>query len=152
MQNQIQKKRQRMFWIQSITLTLLLVITCITFLSYNEMHLGKTIKVFFAPFLSLVPLVFVLTIVRDWIHRFSENDFSKKEIIRYTAITMAVATAFTALTWYIAHITATEIMIAVIIAVLSIISFISIKVRDIMGMSILTGVSEGIIAYMVFLF
>jgi hypothetical protein len=149
---QVQTKRMRLFWIQSGILTLLLIITCITFLSYNSMHIDKMIKIFFAPFLSLVPLIFVLTVIKDWIQKFSEQEFTKKEIIKYGLISLGVSIAFTFLTKYISGITATEIMIAVMIAIMSIISFISIKVRDIMGMSILTGVAEGIIAFMVFVF
>ncbi|MBC7865209.1 MAG: hypothetical protein IAF38_19700, partial [Bacteroidia bacterium] len=138
--------------IQSGILTIMLIITCITFLSYNTMHLDKVIKIFFAPFLSLVPLIFVLTVIKDWIQKFSEQEFSKKEIIKYSVITLVVAVGFTFLTKFISSVTATEIMIAIMIAIMSMISFISIKVRDIMGMSLLTGVGEGIIAYMVFIF
>jgi hypothetical protein len=152
METNVQRKRMRLFWMQSGILTLLLIITCITFLSYNDMRLEKVIKIFFAPFLSLVPLIFVLTIIKDWIQRFTDQEFSRKEIIRYAVLSLAISVGFVFLTKYISSITATEIMIAVMIAIMSIISFISIKLRDIAGMSVLTGVAEGIIAYMVFIF
>lgn len=148
----VQRKRLRLFWIQSGLLTLLLIITCITFLSYNQMHLEKAIKIFFAPFLSLVPLIFVLTIIKDWIQRFSEKEYTRKEILTYSAVSAFISGLFSLLTFYISRITATEIMIAVMIAIMSVITFISIKVRDIIGMSVLTGVAEGIIVYMVFIF
>ena len=152
MENNVKKRRELFFWVQMGVLSLLMIVTTITFLSYNSLHIEKGIKVLFAPFLSLVPLLFILTIIRDWIKKFNDADFSKKEIIKYSLISLGTCIAFAGITKVISLVTATEILVAIIIAVMSSISFISIKVRDIFGMSILTGIAEGIIVYMVFFF
>lgn len=152
MENQIQKRRELFYWIQLTILALLLIITCFTFLTYNNMQINKSIKILFAPFLSIVPLVFALSVIKDWIQKFKETDYTQQEIIRYTSITLVVAVAFVGITKLISLITATEMLVAVIIAIISILSFISMRIRDILGISIFTGIAEGIIIYMVFLF
>ncbi|MBN1599899.1 MAG: hypothetical protein JW894_16505 [Bacteroidales bacterium] len=152
MEKDIQKQRERFFWIQSGILGFLLIVTIFTFLAYNRMEVEKGIKIFFAPFLSVVPLVFALTIIKDWITRFMDQDYPRAEIIRYSIVGLITAAIFTFITKMISMITATEMLIAVMIAIISLLSFISIKVRDILGMSIITGVAEGIIIYMVFFF
>jgi hypothetical protein len=151
-ENQVNKRRELFYWIQLGILALLVIITCFTFLAYNNMQIDKSIKILFAPFLSIVPLVFALSVIKDWIQTFKETDYTRQEIIRYTTITLVVALAFVGVTKLISLITATEILIAVIIAIISIVSFISMRIRDILGMSIFTGIAEGIIIYMVFLF
>lgn len=145
-------KRERLFWIQAIILSLLLVITGFTFLFYNGLEIVKGIKIVFAPFLSVVPLIFTLTIIRDRVKNFTGKEYTRREIIRYTLITVITAILFALLTKVLSLIVAIEILIAVIIAIISVISFVSIKMRDILGISILTGISEGIIIYMVFFF
>ncbi len=152
METNAQKKRERLFWIQTAILGLLLIITIFTFLSYNNVKVEKGIKVLFAPFLSIVPLLFALTIIKDWIKTFSDGDYTRKEIIKYTLIAFITAVIFTYITKLISMITATEVLIAVMIAIISILSFISTKIRDILGISIITGIAEGIIIYMVFIF
>jgi hypothetical protein len=146
------KKREKLFWIQAAILLVLIVTVSLTFLTYNEMHIGKGIKVFFAPFLSVVPLIFLLTVIKDWVRKFSEDDYSQKEIALYSLIAVITAVVFVIMVKILSTITTTEILIAVIIAIISLLSFVSLKVRDILGMSILTGVSEGIIIFMVFMY
>lgn len=152
METNVQKKREKFFWIQTAILGFILIITIFTFLSYNDLRLEKGIKVFFAPFLSIVPLVFALTIIKDWIKNFKDQDYSKEEVIRYSIIAIVTAIAFTFFTKLISLITSTEILVAVMIAIVCFLSFLTIKVRDIVGMSIITGIAEGVIIYMVFIF
>lgn len=152
METNVQKKREKFFWIQTAILGFILIVTIFTFLSYNDLRLEKGIKVFFAPFLSIVPLVFALTIIKDWIKNFKDQDYSKDEIIRYSIIAVVTAIAFVFFTKLISLITSTEILIAVMIAIVCFLSFLTIKVRDIVGMSIITGIAEGVIIYMVFVF
>lgn len=152
MKQNIKKQRETYFWIQAGILGFLLIITVFTFLAYNNMEVEKSIKIFFAPFLSLVPLVFALSIIKDWIKQFLDREFTKSEIIKYSLIAISTAVVFTFITKLISLITETEILIAVMIAIISLLSFVSLKVRDILGMSIITGVAEGVIIYMVFIF
>jgi hypothetical protein len=152
MEKDIKKQREKFFWIQAGILGFILIVTIFTFLVYNNMEINKGIKIFFAPFLSLVPLIFALSIVKDWIKQFIDRDFTKSEIIKYSLIAIITAIVFTFITKFISLIAATEILIAVMIAIISLLSFVSLKVRDILGMSIITGVAEGVIIYMVFIF
>ena len=64
----IKKQREQFFWIQAGILGFILIVTIFTFLVYNNMEVNIGIKIFFAPFLSLVPLIFALSIIKDWIN------------------------------------------------------------------------------------
>lgn len=152
MEKNIKKQREKFFWIQAGILGFLLLVTIFTFLAHNNMKIEKGIKIFFAPFLSLVPLIFALSIIKDWIKQFLERDFTRSEIIKYSSIAIATAIVFTFVTKLISLITATEILIAVMIAIMSLLSFVSLRIRDILGMSIITGIAEGVIIFMVFIF
>jgi len=146
------KKRENLFFIQTVILAILVIIVGITFIVYNEMEVEKGVKIAFAPFLSVVPLIFTLTIIKEWMKSFIGRDYHKKEILFNALISVIITTVFVFLTYLLSRLTAAEIMIAVLIAILSIACFVGIKVRNLEGMSILTGISEGIIIYMVFIF
>ncbi|MCG8696458.1 MAG: hypothetical protein MI922_00275, partial [Bacteroidales bacterium] len=124
MSKDVQKKREKLFWMQSALLGFLIFVASLTFVSFNDMQVQKEIKIFFAPFLSLVPLIFALTVIKDWIKRFIETDYEKKDIIKYSVIAIISAVGFVFITQLLAAISATEIFIAVIIAIASILSFI----------------------------
>ncbi len=145
-------KREWLFSIQSVIVVGLLAFTTLAFFFYNGLPVIKGIKVVFAPFLSVVPLLFILSILRDLRKGFIEGDYSKKEIIKFCMITIAITIAFTGITNLLAQIGALEILLAAIMAILSIVFFIKSKIKDILGMSIITGIAEGIIVYMIFLF
>jgi uncharacterized membrane protein YhaH (DUF805 family) len=151
-QSKVQKRREKFFWIQTFILGFILIVTIFTFLTYNNMKIEKGIKVFFAPFLSIVPLVFALSIIKDWIKTFTDGEYSKGEKIKFSMIALVVAIVFTVLAKLISMVTATEILIAIMIAIICLLSFLTLKVRDIVGMSIITGIAEGVIVYMVFIF
>lgn len=148
----IQLKRERLFWLQTIILAGLVMISGLTFIFHNELVISKSIKLVFAPFLSIVPLIFIFTIIREWMRIFTNRVFSKAEIIRYSLITFSVAGAFTGITWFLDQVKDMEVLIAIIFAILSLVSFIGMKVKDVLGISYLTGIAEGLIIYMVFLF
>lgn len=145
-------KRELLFTFQSIIVTGLLAFTAIAFFFYNDLSIVKGIKVIFAPFLSVVPLLFVLSILRDLRKGFMEGNYNKSEIIKFCLITLGVTIAFTFITYLLSKINALEILMAAIMAILCIIFFLKSKIKDIMGMSIVTGIAEGIIIYMIFLF
>lgn len=145
-------KRELLFTFQSIIVTGLLTFTAIAFFVYNDLSIVKGIKVIFAPFLSVVPLLFVLSIIRDLRKGFIEGNYSKNEIIKFCVITLLITAAFTGITFLLSKINALEILLAAIMAVLCIIFFLKSKIKDILGMSIVTGIAEGIIVYMIFLF
>lgn len=145
-------KRELLFTFQSIIVTGLLVFTTIAFFFYNDLSIVKGIKVVFAPFLSVVPLLFVLSILRDLQKGFAAGNYSKSEIMRFCFIAFGVTAGFTGLTFLLSKIGALEILLAAIMAVLSTVFFLRTKVKDILGMSIITGIAEGIIIYMIFLF
>ena len=145
-------KRELLFTFQSIIVTGLLAFTAIAFFFYNDLTIVKGIKVIFAPFLSVVPLLFVLSILRDLRKGFVEGNYSKNEIIKFCLITLGVTAAFTAITFLLSKIDALEILMAAIMAILCTIFFLKSKIKDILGMSIVTGIAEGIIIYMIFLF
>jgi len=71
------KKRELLFTFQSIIVIGLLAFTAIAFFFYNQLSIEKGIKVIFAPFLSVVPLLFVLSILRDLRKGFIEGNYSK---------------------------------------------------------------------------
>lgn len=148
----VQLKRERLFWIQTMILTGLVLLSGLTFAAHNNLEISTGIKLIFAPFLSIVPLIFIFTIIREWMRIFSDRIFTKGEIIRYTLITLAVAAVFTGITYLLDGIHDMEVLIAVVFAILSLVSFIGMKVKDVLGISILTGIAEGLIVYMVFLF
>ena len=106
----------------------------------------------FAPFLSVVPLLFVLSILRDLRKGFVEGNYGKDEIIKFCLITLGITAAFTGITFLLSKIDALEILMAAIMAILCTIFFLKSKIKDILGMSIVTGIAEGIIVYMIFLF
>lgn len=145
-------KRELLFTFQAIIVTGLLVFTTIAFFFYNNLSIVKGIKVVFAPFLSVVPLLFVLSILRDLRKGFAEGNYTKDQIVRFCMITLGVTAAFTGITFVLSKIGALEILLAAIMAVLSAVFFLRSKIRDILGMSIITGIAEGIIIYMIFLF
>ncbi len=145
-------KRELLFTFQSIIVTGLLAFTAIAFFFYNDLSIVKGIKVIFAPFLSVVPLLFILSILRDLRKGFIEGNYSKQEIIKFCIITVAITVAFAGITFLLSKIGALEILLAAIIAILSTVFFLKTKIKDILGMSIVTGIAEGIIVYMIFLF
>jgi hypothetical protein len=145
-------KRELLFTFQSIIVLGLLVFTAIAFFYYNDLGIEKGIKVIFAPFLSVVPLLFVLSILRDLRKGFIEGNYSKDEIMKFALITVGITAAFTGITYLLSNIGALEILLAAIMAILSIVFFLRSKIKDILGMSIITGIAEGIIIYMIFLF
>ncbi|WP_034061699.1 hypothetical protein [Lacinutrix jangbogonensis] len=145
-------KRELLFTFQSIIVTGLLAFTAIAFFYYNDLAIVKGIKVVFAPFLSVVPLLFILSILRDLRNGFIEGNYSKQEMIKFGVITVAITVAFTGITYLLSQIGALEILLAAIIAILSAVFFLRAKIKDILGMSIITGIAEGIIIYMIFLF
>lgn len=145
-------KRELLFTFQSIIVTGLLAFTAIAFFFYNHLAIEKGIKVIFAPFLSVVPLLFILSILRDLRNGFKEGNYSKNEIIKFGIIALAITAAFTGITSLLSQIGALEILLAAIIAILSTVFFLRAKIKDILGMSIITGIAEGIIIYMIFLF
>lgn len=145
-------KRELLFTFQSIIVAGLLAFTAIAFFFYNDLSIVKGIKVVFAPFLSVVPLLFILSILRDLRKGFIEGNYSKQEIIKFCIITVAITVAFTGITFLLSKIGALEILLAAIIAILSKVFFLKTKIKDILGMSIVTGIAEGIIIYMIFLF
>jgi len=102
--------------------------------------------------LSVVPLLFVLSILRDLRKGFIEGNYTKDEIIKFCFIALGVTAAFTAITFFLSKIDALEILLAAIMAILSTVFFLKSKIKDILGMSIVTGIAEGIIVYMIFLF
>lgn len=146
------KKRELLFTFQSIIVTGLLAFTAMAFFYYNNLTIVKGIKVVFAPFLSVVPLLFILSVLRDLRKGFNEGNYSKDEIIKFGLITLGVTAAFTGITYLLSIIGALEILLAAIIAILSTVFFLRSKIKDILGMSIITGIAEGIIVYMIFLF
>ena len=145
-------KRELLFTFQSIIVTGLLAFTAIAFFFYNDLTIVKGIKVIFAPFLSVVPLLFVLSILRDLRKGFVEGNYGKDEIIKFCLITLGITAAFTGITFLLSKIDALEILMAAILAILCTIFFLKSKIKDILGMSIVTGIAEGIIVYMIFLF
>ncbi len=145
-------KRELLFTFQSIIVTGLLAFTAIAFFAYNDLSIVKGIKIIFAPFLSVVPLLFVLSILRDLRKGFVEGNYSKHEIIKFSIITLVITAAFTGITFLLSKIDALEILLAAIMAILCAIFFLKSKIKDILGMSIVTGIAEGIIVYMIFLF
>ena len=145
-------KRELLFTFQAIIVTALLAFTAIAFFIYNEPRIIKSIKVIFAPFLSVVPLLFILSILRDLRRGFKEGNYTKDEIIKFCLITAGITATFTGITFLLSKIDALEILLAAIMAVLSIVFFLRSKIKDILGMSIITGIAEGIIVYMIFLF
>lgn len=146
------EKRELLYTLQAIIVTGLLASTAVAFFFYNELAILKGIKVVFAPFLSVVPLLFVMSILRDLKKGFVEGSYSKLEVIKFCALTIAITAVFTGITFLLAKIDAFEILLAAIIAILSAIFFLKTKMKDILGMSIVTGIAEGIIVYMIFLF
>lgn len=145
-------KRELLFTFQTIIVTGLLAFTAIVFFCYNELSVIKGIKVIFAPFLSVVPLLFILSILRDLRKGFIEGNYTKNEILKFGLITVAITAVFTGITLLLSKIDALEILLAGIIAILSTVFFLRSKIKDILGMSIVTGIAEGIIIYMIFLF
>lgn len=145
-------KREFLFTIQSIIVTGLLTFTAIAFFFYNNLEIEKGIKVVFAPFLSVVPLLFILSILRDIKQGFTEGDYSKNQIIKFCITAFGITLLFTGVTFLLSKIEALEILLAALMAVLSVVFFLKIKIKDILGMSIITGITEGIIIYMIFLF
>ncbi|GAB5565336.1 MAG: hypothetical protein Wins2KO_23990 [Winogradskyella sp.] len=145
-------KRDMLFSFQTIIVAGLLTFTTIAFFFYNDLSIVKGIKVVFAPFLSVVPLLFVLSILRDLRKGFIEGNYTKQEIVKFCVITLGITLAFTGITFLLSKIEALEILLAGIIAILSIVFFLRSKIKDILGMSIVTGIAEGIIVYMIFLF
>ncbi len=145
-------KRDMLFSFQTIIVAGLLTFTTIAFFFYNDLSIIKGIKVVFAPFLSVVPLLFVLSILRDLRKGFIEGNYTKQEIVKFCLITLGITLAFTGITFLLSKIEALEILLAGIIAILSIVFFLRSKIKDILGMSIVTGIAEGIIVYMIFLF
>lgn len=146
------KKRELLFTFQSIIVIGLLAFTAIAFFFYNSLSIEKGIKVIFAPFLSVVPLLFVLSILRDLRKGFIEGNYSKKQILKFSFLTLIITAIFTAVTYFLSIIGALEILLAAIIAIFSTVFFLRSKIKDILGMSIITGIAEGIIVYMIFLF
>ena len=145
-------KRELLFTFQSIIVTGLLAFTAIAFFFYNDLTIVKGIKVIFAPFLSVVPLLFVLSILRDLRKGFVEGNYGKDEILKFCLLTLGITAAFTGITFLLSKIDALEILMAAIMAILCTIFFLKSKIKDILGMSIVTGIAEGIIVYMIFLF
>ncbi|WP_346882910.1 hypothetical protein [uncultured Algibacter sp.] len=145
-------KRELLFTFQSIIVTGLLVFATLAFFFYNHLTIVKGIKVVFAPFLSVVPLLFVLSILRDLRKGFVEGNYSKNQIIKFCLITLCITAGFTGITHLLSQIGALEILLAAVMAILSTVFFLRSKIKDILGMSIITGIAEGIIIYMIFLF
>lgn len=145
-------KRELLFTFQSIIVVGLLALTTISFFFYNDLAIEKGIKVIFAPFLSVVPLLFVLSILRDLKKGFIEGNYGRSQIIRFTVITVITTVIFTLISYLLSKIGALEILLAAVIAILSMVFFLRTKLKDILGMSLITGVAEGIIVYMIFLF
>ncbi|MFT4611298.1 MAG: hypothetical protein ACI8QQ_002641 [Psychroserpens sp.] len=145
-------KRELLFTFQSIIVTGLLAFTAIAFFFYYDLTIVKGVKVIFAPFLSVVPLLFILSILRDLRKGFQEGNYTKDEIIKFSLITLGITIAFTGVTYLLSRIDALEILLAAIMAILSAVFFLKSKIKDILGMSIITGIAEGIIVYMIFLF
>ena len=145
-------KREMLFTFQSIIVTGLLAFTAIAFFFYYDLAIVKGIKVVFAPFLSVVPLLFILSILRDLRKGFKEGNYTKDEIIKFCLVTVGITIAFTGITFLLSKISALEILLAAIMAILSAVFFLRSKIKDILGMSIITGIAEGIIVYMIFLF
>nr|WP_321229913.1 hypothetical protein [uncultured Psychroserpens sp.] len=145
-------KRELLFTFQSIIVVALLAFTVIAFFLHNDLPIVNSIKVIFAPFLSVVPLLFILSILRDLRKGFQEGNYTKDEIIKFCLITVGVTIAFTGITYLLSRIDALEILLAAIMAILSAVFFLRSKIKDILGMSIITGIAEGIIVYMIFLF
>lgn len=145
-------KRELLFTFQSIIVTSLLAFTAVAFFIYFDLKIEKGIKVIFAPFLSVVPLLFILSILRDLRKGFKDGNYAKAEIIKFCLITVGITLAFTGITFLLSKINALEILLAAIMAILSIVFFSRSKIKDILGMSIITGIAEGIIIYMIFLF
>jgi len=146
------EKRNLLFTFQTIIVTGLLAFTAIAFFFYNDLEVEKGIKVIFAPFLSVVPLLFILSILRDLRKGFIEGNYSRQEIFKFVLLTFGITVAFTVITFLLSKIDALEILLAGIIAILSTVFFLRSKIKDILGMSIVTGIAEGIIIYMIFLF
>ena len=145
-------KRELLFTFQSIIVTGLLAFTAIAFFFYYDLTIVKGIKVIFAPFLSVVPLLFILSILRDLRKGFQEGNYTKDEIVKFCLITVGITIAFTGVTYLLSRIDALEILLAAIMAILSAVFFLKSKIKDVLGMSIITGIAEGIIVYMIFLF
>ncbi|GGI55714.1 hypothetical protein [Winogradskyella haliclonae] len=146
------EKRELLFTFQTIIVAGLLAFTAIAFFFYNHLTVVKGIKVIFAPFLSVVPLLFILSILRDLRKGFIEGNYTQKEMVKFGLLTLAITIGFTGITFLLSKINALEILLAGIIAVLSTVFFLRSKIKDILGMSIVTGIAEGIIIYMIFLF
>lgn len=145
-------KREMLFGYQSIIVIIILAFTAMAFFSHNNLVIEKGIKVVFAPFLSVVPLLFVLSILRDIKKGFKEGNYSKDEIVKFGLITLAITASFTGITYLLSLIDALEILLAGIMAILSVVFFLRSKIKSILGMSIITGISEGVIIYMIFIF
>ncbi|MGB6269554.1 MAG: hypothetical protein WBF67_11160 [Olleya sp.] len=145
-------KREQLFTYQSIIVTALLAFTVFAFFSYNNLQIEKGIKVIFAPFLSVVPLLFILSVLRDIKDGFKEGNYTKQEIIKFGLLTVGVTVTFTVITFFLSKIDALEILLAAMMAILCAVFFLKSKIKDILGMSIITGIAEGIIVYMIFLF
>lgn len=145
-------KRELLFTFQSIIVTGLLAFTAIAFFFYYDLPVVNGIKIIFAPFLSVVPLLFALSILRDLRQGFKEGNYSKDEIIKFCLITVGVTALFTGITYLLAQIDALEILLAAMMAILSTVFFLKNKIKDVLGMSIITGIAEGIVVYMIFLF
>ncbi len=138
------KKRELLFTFQSIIVIGLLGFTAIAFFFYNQLSIEKGIKVIFAPFLSVVPLLFILSILRDLRKGFIEGNYDKDKIIKFSILTVVITAVFTAITYLLSNIAALEILLAALIAILSTVFFLRSKINDILGMSIITGIAEGI--------
>ncbi len=144
--------RENLFKMQTLIVTALLGLMSIAFFHYNQMNIQNHIKLLFAPFLSVVPLLFILTILKDLKKGFKEEAYTRQDIVKYSMLALIIAVVFIGVTHLLNQLDALEILIAAVIAILSGVLFVKSRVRGLLGMSLITGIAEGIIVFMIFLF
>ncbi|MGF1453164.1 MAG: hypothetical protein ACFB21_13940 [Opitutales bacterium] len=137
---------------QFVMATLLLILVAISLGFENKLSVESEVRVVFAPFLSLVPLIFLLVVMRDTRFLFKPGPYARGEVVCALGLAAGTTVLFALVAYVFDQVASLEVLIALISAVVAAVALAANKVKNLLGMAALTGVGEGLTVYMVFFF
>jgi len=145
-------KRQNLFFIQLALSIIMLFFLCLV-LYFNENYLiSKPYKIFFSPFGAVSILLMLLFWFNDVVRDFPDGSYDFIPIIINLIIVILLSYFSMTIIQSLFKIKQIEVMLFFLSILLCVQLFIGIRRANIWTMSIITGLSEGIVLYMVFIY
>lgn len=144
--------RKKLFVIQLVITVSLFVVSGFILVVHGDLKVQNPVGLFYAPFGSILFLFFLLFLVKTIIMDFPDTPFSPTQIIGSSTLLAVFALASLIILEVFFKLNTLEIILFFLLLFLSFVLLMGFRIGNIWTMGIITGIAEGIVIYMVFIY